>query len=105
MYCDTEKWIKSSEQCILLKMPQCRIRMPMGNLMAIQPLAIYLKLLEPSSDGCENVLVMTDVFTKYTCAVPTKDQKAASMAKVLVKECFRHLWSSKVHSHGSRLEL
>ena len=104
MYSDTEKWIKSCERCILSKMPQPRIRTPMGNLIATQPLevlAIDFTLLEPSSDGSENVLVMTDVFTKYTCAVPTKDQNAATTAKVL--EWFqRYGVPKRIHSDQGR---
>ena len=44
-------------------------------------------LLEPAL-GFENVLVITDVFTKWTIAVPTKDQTAQTVAKVLVNELF-----------------
>ena len=79
----------------------------MGNLIATQPLevlAIDFTLLEPSSDGRENVLVMTDVFIKYTCAVPTKDQKAATTAKVLVKEWFqRYGVPKRIHSDQERI--
>jgi hypothetical protein len=76
---------------VLSKMPQRRIRTLMGHLITEQPLsvlAIDFTLLERSSDGKENVLVMTDVFTKFSLAVPTKDQKASTVAKVLVKEWF-----------------
>ena len=38
--------------------------------------------------GVENVLGMTDVFTKYTQAIPTRDLKARTVAKILVKEWF-----------------
>ena len=68
-------------------MPNPKIRPPMGNLLATKPLeilAIDFTILEPATDGRENVLVMTDVFTKFTCAVPTRDQKAITTAKVLV---------------------
>ena len=65
MYTDVEKWIKSCERCVLSKMPQTRIRTPLGNLITDQPLsvlAIDFTLLKRSSDGKESVLVMTDVF-------------------------------------------
>ena len=38
--------------------------------------------------GFENVLVMTDVFSKYTLAVPTHDQHTSTFAHVSVTECF-----------------
>ena len=92
MHSDIEDWIKKCERCVLAKMPQPRIRAPMGHLTASQPLellAIDFTLLEPSSDGRENVLVMTDVFTKFSLAIPTRDQKATTVARVLVKEWFQ----------------
>ncbi len=63
----------------------------MGHLLAARPneiLALDFTLLEPSSTGLENVLVMTDIFTKYTLAVPTRDQRAETVAQVLVIEWF-----------------
>ena len=45
-------------------------------------------ILEFASDGCENVLVVMNVFTKFTQAFPTHDQKADTTVKVLFKEWF-----------------
>lgn len=61
-------------------------------------------ILEKSSDGRENVLVLTDVFTKFTQAIPTKDQKATTVAKVLVKDWFLKLGIPKrLHSDQGRI--
>ena len=48
----------------------------MGHVLADKPLkllAIDFTMLEKASDGRENVLVMTDVFSKFTVAIPMKD--------------------------------
>lgn len=56
-------------------------------------MAIDFTVLEPSRSGQENVMVMTDVFSKFTVAVPTKDQQAQTVACVLVNEWFSGLGS------------
>ena len=44
--------------------------------------------LDPSKNGKENVLVMTDAFSKFCVAVITSNQKAKMVAKALVDKWF-----------------
>lgn len=78
----------------------------MGHLLASRPnkiLAIDFTLLEPSRNGYENVVVMTDVFSKITVAVPTRDQRASTVAQVLISEWFYKFGMPS--SFGPRKEL
>ena len=87
-----DKHVNSCERCMIAKAPQPKVRPPITSIIATRPLELLFldfSLLEKSSDGKENVLVMTDAYTKFAQAVPTKDQKASTVAKVLVKEWFQ----------------
>ena len=92
MKTDITEHCSKCERCVIAKAPQPKIRPPIGSLLAERPLeilAIDYTVLEKSSCGKENLLVMTDVFSKFTQAVPTTNQKASTVAKVLVSEWFQ----------------
>ena len=62
MGADVEKWVKNCERCMVAKMPVPGVKPMITNLLAFKPLeivAIDFTLLEKSSDGKENVLIMT----------------------------------------------
>ena len=54
----------------------------------LEVVAVDFTLLEPTTDGREHVFVVTDVFTKFSKAFPTRDQKADTIAKFLFRERF-----------------
>ncbi len=88
---DIEDWCRKCERCVIAKGPSPSIEPPIGSFLASRPLdvlAIDYTMLEKSTRGDENVLVATDLYTKYTKCVVTKDQKAVTVARALVKHWF-----------------
>lgn len=101
-----EQWCQQCERCILSKAVQPKIRSFQGTLQASRPhevLAIDFTVLEPASDGRENILVLTDVFSKYTQAIATRDQRASTVAQVLVQQWVHRFGPpSRIHSDQGR---
>ena len=102
---DVEEYCQKCDRCVLSKQGK-KIHTTQGNLLARKPLevlAMDYTLLEPASNSMKNVLVITDAFTKYTMAIPTRDQKASTVAKVLVREWFVKLGVPRqLHSDQGR---
>ena len=76
MHAEVKCWVSECQRCVVAKGPYLTARTPMGSIIATKPLevlAMDFTQLEPASDGRENVLVLTDVFTKFTVAIPTRD--------------------------------
>ena len=62
-----EAYCKDSECCMMSKVGDLQPRSFMGHLMATKPsdiLAEDFTILEPSSNVQENMLILTDVFSK-----------------------------------------
>ena len=45
--------------------------------------------METAGDGKEDVLVLTDVFKKFSIAILTSNQEAVTVAKALVRDWFQ----------------
>ena len=106
MTSDIQRWCDKCERCCMAKDKQPKLQTHMGSLVATAPLdvlAIDFTVLEPASDGRENVLVITDIFTKFTQAIPTKDKKAKTVAAALVNNWFVHFGvPRRIHSDQGR---
>lgn len=89
---DVEDKIKSCRRCIRRKTPPEKTA-PLVTIQTTRPMELvcidYLSL-EPGSRNTKDVLVITDHFTKYTVAIPTKDQKATTVANSLWEQFLIH---------------
>lgn len=103
---DIKKWCAECERCILSKASQPRVRTFMGSLRATKPLeilAIDFTQLEKASNGQENILVVTDVFSKFSQAYPTPDQKASTVVRILTERWFyTYGVPQRIHSDQGR---
>ena len=83
-------WIQSCPRCLCKKSPVHR-QAELGRVTASRPFEVlsmdYLKL-DKNENGYQKVLVVTDVFTKFSFAFPTKNETAYITARLLVDNIF-----------------
>ena len=82
MSADTESWIKNCGRCMRRKAPT-NSKAPLVNITSTYPLervCMDYLTLEPSKGGIANVLVITDHYTRYAMAIPTRNQTAKTTA-------------------------
>lgn len=95
--------------------PRCTLRKthsslaPLVNIASSAPMEIVcidFLSLERSKGGFEHIMVVTDHFTRYAQAYPTKNQTAKTTAKVLFEQFIVHYgFPSRIHSdQGANFE-
>ena len=88
---DATKYVTNCHLCHVAKGHYTGLHTQQGSLVANNPLDLlcidFLKV-DPSRDGKENILVLTDAFTKFSHAFITNNQKALTVTKILVEKWF-----------------
>ena len=88
MATDVDKWVNKCERCLRRKSPT-QSRVPLVNINTTYPLELvcfdYLAL-EPARGGVANILVITDHYTKFAMAIPTKNQTAKTTAEAFYNQ-------------------
>ena len=93
--------VKACDRCIRRKTPPVKAA-PLVNISSSAPMELvcidYLSL-ERSKGGFENILVITDHFSRYAQAIPTRNQTAQTTARVLFENFVLHYgFPAKLHS-------
>ena len=108
MRSDVEDWVKSCRRCLCRK-SATNERAPLVNITTTYPLELvcldYLSL-ETAKGGFENVLVVTDHFTRFAVAIPTKNQTAKTTSEVFFNHfILKYGIPSRIHSdQGANFE-
>ena len=92
--------VAKCERCIRRKTPtQTAPLEPISSSAPMELICVDFLSMESSKGGYENVLVITDHFTRYAQAFPTTSQTARTTAKVLFDKFFVHYgFPEKLHS-------
>ena len=103
---DARNWVTSCHCCQNAQGDYNQPKPKIGHLEAHNPLDLVcldFTKIDLSKTGKENVLVITDAFTKFSIAVCTSNQTAKMGAKVLVEKWF-HVYGvlSRIHSNQGR---
>ena len=87
MFQDATKYVEDCPQCQIAKRHNTEPNTIPGVIIANNPmdlLCVDFTKMDPSKDGKENILVLTDTFTKFSKAFVTPNQKEITIVKILV---------------------
>jgi len=105
---DVDQWVEKCPRCLRRK-TTVHSKAPLVNVTTTYPLELVcfdFLTLEPSKGGFGNVLVITDHYTKYAIAIPTRNQTAKTTAEVFYNEYILHYGiPTRLHSdQGANFE-
>lgn len=105
MSMDVTQWVENCDRCLRRKSP-FNTKAPLVSISSTQPMelvCIDFLTLEESKGGYGNILVVTDHYTRYAQAFPTRNQTAQTTARILFDEYFVHYGFPKsIHSDQGR---
>ena len=98
---DVDNWVKGCKRCLLRKTPTTD-RAPLVSITTTEPLELvcmdFLQL-ETSKGGYPYILVITDHFTKYALAIPTRNTTARTTAETFFNNFIVHYgFPKRIHS-------
>ena len=106
MYVDTNGWLSQCERCHISKGDYTEPKTQQGSLVAQQPLkllCIDFTKADIAKGGKENILILTDAFSKYNQTFVTTNQKALTVSKILVEKWFSvYGIPARIHSDQGR---
>ena len=106
MFADADHWLAQCERCLISKGDYNEPKTVQGSLVANQPLellCIDFTKADVVKGGKENILVLTDAFSKYSQVFVTNNQKSLTMAKILVEKWFSVFRiPARIHSDQGR---
>ena len=106
MFADADHWLAQCERCLDSKGDYNEPKTVQGILVANQPLellCIDFTKANIAKGGKENILVLTDAFSKYSQVFVTNNQKSLTMAKILVEKWFSVFGiPARIHSDQGR---
>ena len=105
MTSDIIKWIAGCKRCVCAKAPVLPHCAPLESIVTSQPMELVALDFITIEEGAtkRDVLVMTDHFSKYAMAVPTRNQTAQTTAKAFFDNFIVHYgFPARIHTDQGR---